>query len=83
MTLEVCAAFCDGFTYFGTEYGRECKLSQPPGSNLWPMLLVHLSNLLSYSGYCRKHHRCYQHFGTPQRLLLHLRRQPFRVLRRW
>ncbi|KAI1810076.1 heme peroxidase [Poronia punctata] len=24
MTLDVCAAFCDGFTYFGTEYGVEC-----------------------------------------------------------
>ncbi|AEO62666.1 uncharacterized protein THITE_2107105 [Thermothielavioides terrestris NRRL 8126] len=25
MTLESCAAFCAGFTYFGTEYGRECE----------------------------------------------------------
>lgn len=24
MTLESCAAFCKGFAYFGTEYGREC-----------------------------------------------------------
>jgi hypothetical protein len=24
MTLELCAAYCAGFTYFGTEYGREC-----------------------------------------------------------
>ncbi|KAK1239930.1 hypothetical protein MKX08_007372 [Trichoderma sp. CBMAI-0020] len=24
MTLESCATFCKGFTYFGTEYGREC-----------------------------------------------------------
>lgn len=24
MTLESCATFCNGFTYFGTEYGREC-----------------------------------------------------------
>ncbi|KAK8066380.1 hypothetical protein PG997_013127 [Apiospora hydei] len=24
MTLESCANFCDGFTYFGTEYSREC-----------------------------------------------------------
>ncbi|KAL6695762.1 WSC domain-containing protein [Trichoderma pleuroticola] len=24
MTLESCADFCKGFTYFGTEYGREC-----------------------------------------------------------
>jgi hypothetical protein len=27
MTLELCAANCVGFTYFGTEYGRECKLT--------------------------------------------------------
>ncbi|KAL1842674.1 hypothetical protein VTK73DRAFT_3070 [Phialemonium thermophilum] len=25
MTLESCAAFCSDFTYFGTEYGRECR----------------------------------------------------------
>lgn len=25
MTLESCAAFCSGFTYFGTEYSSECK----------------------------------------------------------
>ncbi|KAL2130999.1 hypothetical protein VTI74DRAFT_5681 [Chaetomium olivicolor] len=24
MTLEKCAAFCDGYAYFGAEYGREC-----------------------------------------------------------
>ncbi|KAF4508098.1 hypothetical protein G6O67_004522 [Ophiocordyceps sinensis] len=24
MTLEACAKFCDAFTYFATEYGREC-----------------------------------------------------------
>ncbi|KAK8038133.1 hypothetical protein PG994_014900 [Apiospora phragmitis] len=24
MTLEACAGFCDGYTYFGTEYSREC-----------------------------------------------------------
>ncbi|OLN84494.1 WSC domain-containing protein-like protein 5 [Colletotrichum chlorophyti] len=24
MTNEVCAAFCDGYAYFGTEYGAEC-----------------------------------------------------------
>ncbi|TEA17549.1 WSC domain-containing protein [Colletotrichum sidae] len=24
MTLEMCATFCSDFTYFGTEYGREC-----------------------------------------------------------
>jgi WSC domain len=26
MTLEVCEAFCGAFTYWGTEYGRECEL---------------------------------------------------------
>lgn len=30
MTLESCATFCSGFTYFGTEYGRECKLYLTP-----------------------------------------------------
>lgn len=25
MTLESCEASCIGYTYFGTEYGRECK----------------------------------------------------------
>jgi hypothetical protein len=24
MTLEGCALFCEGYEYFGTEYGREC-----------------------------------------------------------
>lgn len=24
MTIETCATFCAGFTYFGTEFGREC-----------------------------------------------------------
>ncbi len=24
MDLETCAEFCDGFEYFGTEYGKEC-----------------------------------------------------------
>ncbi|KAF4637471.1 hypothetical protein G7Y89_g616 [Cudoniella acicularis] len=24
MTIEFCAAYCSAFTYFGTEYGREC-----------------------------------------------------------
>ncbi|KAK3994786.1 putative fungistatic metabolite [Cladorrhinum sp. PSN332] len=24
MTLEACAGFCEGYTYFGAEYGREC-----------------------------------------------------------
>jgi hypothetical protein len=25
MTLESCASFCSAYSYFGTEYGRECK----------------------------------------------------------
>lgn len=25
MTLEHCLAFCDGYDYWGTEYGRECR----------------------------------------------------------
>jgi hypothetical protein len=29
MTLEVCQAFCTGFTYFGVEYGRECMCILP------------------------------------------------------
>ena len=29
MTLESCATYCDGFLYFGTEYGRECKWLRP------------------------------------------------------
>jgi hypothetical protein len=24
LTLEACGAFCDGYQYFGAEYGREC-----------------------------------------------------------
>lgn len=27
MTLEKCAAFCDGYSYFGAEFGRECYVS--------------------------------------------------------
>lgn len=30
MTLEKCATFCSGYTYFGTEYGRECKQQSTP-----------------------------------------------------
>ena len=26
MTLESCAAYCADYTYFGTEYARECKI---------------------------------------------------------
>lgn len=25
MTNEACATFCSGYSYFGTEYGQECK----------------------------------------------------------
>ena len=25
MTVESCASDCSGYTYFGTEYGRECR----------------------------------------------------------
>jgi hypothetical protein len=28
MTLEICAADCQGYTYFGIEYGGECKFFQ-------------------------------------------------------
>ncbi|GAP84127.1 putative WSC domain-containing protein [Rosellinia necatrix] len=36
MTLELCAESCDGFTYFATEYGRECYCGQfiDPRSNV-------------------------------------------------
>ncbi|KAI1170310.1 heme peroxidase [Nemania sp. FL0916] len=35
-TLELCASSCTGFTYFGTEYGRECYCGQSidPRSNV-------------------------------------------------
>ncbi|KAL7925365.1 heme peroxidase [Trichoderma austrokoningii] len=36
MTNEVCAAFCDEFAYFGTEYGSECYC----GNTLDPSSLV-------------------------------------------
>jgi hypothetical protein len=32
MTLNDCADFCDGFTYFGTEYGRECYCGNALGT---------------------------------------------------
>ena len=28
MTVESCASDCEGYTYFGTEYGAECKSLQ-------------------------------------------------------
>ena len=27
MTVESCAANCAGYTYFGVEYGRDCKFA--------------------------------------------------------
>lgn len=30
MTLQSCAADCAGYTYFGTEYGRECEWMRLP-----------------------------------------------------
>lgn len=27
MTLEICASNCAGTTYFGVEYGGECKIA--------------------------------------------------------
>jgi hypothetical protein len=30
MTLELCADYCTGFTFFGVEYGRECELTPSP-----------------------------------------------------
>jgi hypothetical protein len=38
MTVEGCAAFCDGANYFGVEYGRECYCgsSIPSASTLQP-----------------------------------------------
>ncbi|KAG7137690.1 WSC domain-containing protein like [Verticillium longisporum] len=33
LTLEKCAAFCEGFVYFGAEYGRECDCNFPCGGD--------------------------------------------------
>lgn len=32
MTLEMCAAFCNSYNFFGVEYGRECKTPFRPSS---------------------------------------------------
>lgn len=32
MTLELCADYCSGFTFFGTEYGRECYCGDSLGA---------------------------------------------------
>jgi hypothetical protein len=44
LTLEMCASFCSGYTYFGVEYWRECK------SNALYSLLQDLTN--TPEGYC-------------------------------
>ena len=36
MTLESCAAFCGGSTFFGTEYGRECFCGNTLGAGSSP-----------------------------------------------
>ncbi|KAK3378435.1 hypothetical protein B0H63DRAFT_397603 [Podospora didyma] len=36
MTLESCAAFCSAYTYFGTEYGRECYCGNSLGAGSVP-----------------------------------------------
>ncbi|KAK4670179.1 uncharacterized protein QC763_209370 [Podospora pseudopauciseta] len=36
MTLESCAAFCSGFTYFGTQYSRECFCGNTINGNSAP-----------------------------------------------
>ncbi|KPM42732.1 hypothetical protein AK830_g3796 [Neonectria ditissima] len=32
MTLDSCAAFCDGYDFFGVEYGRECYCGSKPNT---------------------------------------------------
>jgi hypothetical protein len=47
MTVESCASDCAGYTYFGVEYGRECRYLPSPSSShskilprlLWKQLL--------------------------------------------
>lgn len=53
MTLESCAAFCEGYKYFGAEYGRECEFARGLVS-IWCLSLVYLSKLadLAPVGYC-------------------------------
>jgi hypothetical protein len=45
LTLESCAAYCEGYTYFGAEYGRECKRHRTPT----PCMMIWLT---SETGYC-------------------------------
>jgi hypothetical protein len=46
MTLDKCATFCSAFTYFGTEYGRECKLQYPFNATVLNTRLTCHSRLL-------------------------------------
>ncbi|KAK1754788.1 putative fungistatic metabolite [Echria macrotheca] len=55
MTLDLCASFCDGYLYFGTEYGRECYCGNglQPGSEEAPegeCAMVCAGNPLEYCG---------------------------------
>ncbi|KAK3373842.1 hypothetical protein B0T24DRAFT_529707 [Lasiosphaeria ovina] len=55
MTLEACAASCTGYTYFGTEYGRECYCGMSPAAGSVPAILGDCSmtcsgNPLEYCG---------------------------------
>ena len=54
MTLESCAAFCTGYNYFGTEYGRECKSSQHRRNwhSLTPPQMSEGNLLTLNTGYC-------------------------------
>ena len=36
MTLQQCATFCDGYKYFGTEYGGECYCGNAPDPSSGP-----------------------------------------------
>lgn len=36
MTLESCATYCTGYTFFGTEYGRECYCGNALGAGSMP-----------------------------------------------
>ncbi|KAH7319166.1 hypothetical protein BKA65DRAFT_609130 [Rhexocercosporidium sp. MPI-PUGE-AT-0058] len=55
MTIEMCAASCTGYTYFGTEYGRECYCGNSfgAGSTVAPTIDCSFTcggNLYEYCG---------------------------------
>ncbi|KAK0719759.1 hypothetical protein B0H67DRAFT_599414 [Lasiosphaeris hirsuta] len=55
MTLESCAAYCDAYTYFGTEYGRECYCGNTLASGSVPApeddcSVLCSGNVLEYCG---------------------------------